>query len=168
MKTHEKQAGRRFGGDAGHILVLAAAGMLCLLVMAAAAVDVGNWYNKSNKAQRAADAASMAAVAEYTRVESSTGSVTQARAAAQTTAVAIARQNGYDTANSRITVTTAFSTLGANDSVAVTIAEHEHPAHVRGPLHPATCPSPGTPPRSWGSARPPVTARSSCPRPWGP
>ena len=114
-------------GDSGHILLLAAAGLLCLLTMAAFTVDFGQWYNISNRAQRAADAASLAAVAELNRVEATGASRATAEAAARTAAQTVARQNGFDTADGRITVSTSFSTAGANDVARVLIGEDNVP-----------------------------------------
>lgn len=113
--------------EAGHILLLAAAGLMALLTMAAFTVDFGQWYNISNRAQRAADAASLAAVAELNRVEGTGASRASAEAAAVATAESVARQNGFDVADGRISVSTAFSTSGANDVVRVLVGEDDVP-----------------------------------------
>lgn len=116
----------------GHILVIAAVGLLCLLVMAAFTVDVGNWYNKANKAQRAADAAALAAVTELNNYESEGYSRTEAETAGRAAAVAAAKQNGFDTANTRVTVNTSFAVNGASDQATVTVTEANVPLFFAG------------------------------------
>ena len=112
----------------GYVLVQVALAISVLLISAAFAVDFGLWFNTGSHAQRAADAASIAAVAELTTVEDTTGDRVAAEAAAVTLAEKIAEQNGFDPADPKITVTVNFTTsaLGA-DEAEVIIKEADLP-----------------------------------------
>lgn len=58
----EVEEERRFSGEAGYVMALGALLILPLFVAVGFAVDVGSWYARASELQRAADAASLAAV----------------------------------------------------------------------------------------------------------
>lgn len=71
--------------ESGYVIALTALMLVPLMVLAAFAVDVGGWYAQGAAAQRAADAAALAAVTEMPD-----------RADAQQVAMEIVRQNGFN------------------------------------------------------------------------
>lgn len=75
---------RRVRGEKGYALVLAALMLRPLLAFAGFATDVGAWYARASRIQRAADAASLAGVVWMP-------DLTQAR----TVALATAQRNGF-------------------------------------------------------------------------
>lgn len=90
------ERGRREGG-----YVLAMFGLLLvpLLLMAGLAVDVGSWYSRASDIQKATDAASLAGVVWLPDI-----------ATARSVALDVAKRNGFDNADSNITVTVNPST----------------------------------------------------------
>ena len=83
----------RGGGEEGLVLVWMAMMLLVLLGMAGFAVDLGSWYLRSSKLQRAADAAALAGVVWMPGDPAS----------AQAAAVTALQKNGIDT--TKVTVT---------------------------------------------------------------
>ncbi len=84
---------RRLLRQDGYILAMLGLLLVPLLLMAGLAVDIGYWYNQASDIQKAADAASLAGVVWLP-------DTTKATAAA----LDVAKRNGYDNANSNITV----------------------------------------------------------------
>src|SRR5690349_18516080 len=87
-------ARRRLRGEKGYALVLAALMLLPLLAFAGFATDVGAWYARANRMQRAADAASLAGVVWMPDL-----------AQARTVALATAQRNGFVNGQNDITIT---------------------------------------------------------------
>src|SRR3546814_3531637 len=58
----ETRASERGRGDHGFALIMTALVIVPLMLVAAFAVDMGGWYAKASRAQRAADAAALAGV----------------------------------------------------------------------------------------------------------
>ncbi|QIM21442.1 hypothetical protein G7075_10400 [Phycicoccus sp. HDW14] len=85
---------RRQRDERGYIAVMSALLLIVLVSLSAFAVDVGNWYLVSQRAQRAADAAALAGVTKLP------GSQTNAYALAQQ----YAKNNGFDNADTSVTV----------------------------------------------------------------
>ncbi len=83
VKTSSNEATSR--EESGYVIALTALLLVPLMVIAAFAVDVGGWYAQGTLAQRATDAASLAAVARMPDQD-------QARQAA----LEVVRQNGFD------------------------------------------------------------------------
>ena len=110
--------------DVGFVLVQVTLALTVLLIAAAFALDLGLWFNVGTHAQRAADAASLAAVSELTTVEAATGDRFAAEAAAIDLAEQIAAQNGFDPGEPDVTIAVNFA-LGAlgGDEVEVTITQ---------------------------------------------
>ncbi len=79
--------------EGGYILTLTALLMVPLLIVAGLAVDFGGWYTEASHMQRAADAAALAGVVWLPDMTTATS-----------TALASAKQNGFDDAASNITV----------------------------------------------------------------
>lgn len=77
----------RVEGDEGYVLALVTIGIFAILVLVGLVVDVGGWYSKASKEQRAADAAALAGAQTF----AATGSWDAAVAEAERTAA----QNGY-------------------------------------------------------------------------
>lgn len=73
MTSMTRTAPTRLHGDGGYMLVFVAFLLPVLLIVAAFAVDYGHFTNSGDRAQRAADQASLAAVTEYVRVDRATG-----------------------------------------------------------------------------------------------
>ena len=84
-------------GERGYLLVWFGAMLLTLLLFAAFAVDLGNWYLTRERVQRAADAAALAGV-----VHKSNGDPPQAATQA---ALDTAGNNGFDDNDSATTIT---------------------------------------------------------------
>jgi hypothetical protein len=85
---------RRIRGEKGYALVLAALMLLPLLAFAGFATDVGAWYARASRIQRAADAASLAGVVWMPDL-----------AQARTVALATATRNGFTSGQDNITIT---------------------------------------------------------------
>lgn len=155
---------RRVRGEKGYALVLAALMILPLLAFAGFATDVGAWYARANRMQRAADAAALAGVVWMP-------DLTQAR----TIALATATRNGFTNGQDNITITVSavanstrslrvtmrdakadqfFSTLFIGDVVIDRAATAEYILPV--PL--------GSPTNSFGND--PVTPQSPYPNLW--
>lgn len=73
--------------QSGYVMATTALLLLPLMVFAAFAVDVGAWYAEADQAQRAADAAALAAVVELPKLNK-----------AETVALEIVQKNGFDDA----------------------------------------------------------------------
>jgi Flp pilus assembly protein TadG len=129
-------AARRFSParpERGYALVLVAISLVVLVIMAALAVDVGYWYNKSSRAQRAADSAALASITEYVKQRKNNVSVSNSQVAARNVAISVAKENGFDTANSNVTVAVAFTTgTGGADHVKVTVTQAHLPTFFSG------------------------------------
>ncbi len=165
---------RRVRGEKGYALVLAALMLLPLLAFAGFATDVGAWYARANRIQRAADAASLAGVVWMP-------DLTQAR----TVALATAQRNGFVNGQNDITITVSavpnatrklrvviqdasvdqfFSSLFIGN-VAVTRAatsEYILPVPLGSPLNRfGNDPAAGVTPNFWGSISGPYTDRNN-------
>ncbi len=80
-------------GEHGYVLATTALLLIPLMIFAALAVDVGGWYSKANQVQRAADAASLAAVVWMPDDDK-----------ALEVALETARQNGFDASDPDVDV----------------------------------------------------------------
>lgn len=89
-RTHR----RRIRGEKGYALILAALLLLPLLAFTGFATDVGAWYARASRIQRAADAASLAGVVWMPDL-----------AQARTVALATAQRNGFVNGQDDITIT---------------------------------------------------------------
>lgn len=99
MSSHPTTTRRcRVRGEKGYALVLAALLLLPLLAFTGFATDVGAWYARANRIQRAADAAALAGVVWMP-------DLTQAR----TVALATAQRNGFVNGQDNITITVSSS-----------------------------------------------------------
>ncbi len=82
--AHGSPTGSGRPDESGYVIATTALLLIPLMIFAAFAVDVGGWYVKADQAQRAADAAALAAVA-----------FTPNEAQVTATAIAIAAENGF-------------------------------------------------------------------------
>lgn len=113
---------RRHADERGAVMVIAAFALVALLTLTALSVDIGFLYSEATKAQRAADAASLAAAGELARVELATGDRPLAEAAARTLALDVAADNGFDDMAADTTVeVTLFRDTSGNDHAEVEI-----------------------------------------------
>lgn len=161
---------RRIRGEKGYALILAALLLLPLLAFTGFATDVGAWYARASRIQRAADAAALAGVVWMP-------DLTQAR----TVALATAQRNGFVNGQDNITITVSaaagstrklrvviedakadqfFSSLFIGD-VAITraaTAEYVLPVPLGSPLNRfGNDPTAGVIPNFWGSISGPYT-----------
>ncbi|MCB1015309.1 MAG: hypothetical protein KDB10_09375 [Acidimicrobiales bacterium] len=161
---------RRLRGEKGYALVLAALLLLPLLAFTGFATDVGAWYARANRIQRAADAAALAGVVWMPDL-----------AQARTVALATAQRNGFVNGQDDITITVSadpssprklrviiedaeadqfFSELFI-DHVAITraaTAEYVLPVPLGSPLNRfGNDPVAGVNPNFWGSISGPYT-----------
>ena len=90
----EKVLLRRLRGEKGYVLVLAALIMVPLLAFTGFAVDVGSWYARANRLQRAADAGALAGVVWMPDDDR-----------ARTVAIETVGRNGVDTSDPDIDIT---------------------------------------------------------------
>ncbi len=89
---------RRIRGEKGYALILAALLLLPLLAFTGFATDVGAWYARASRIQRAADAAALAGVVWMPDL-----------AQARTVALATAQRNGFVNGQDDITITVSPS-----------------------------------------------------------
>jgi len=113
-KLFAKIARKREEQD-GYVLVMTAFLLLVLMLMAAFTIDVGLWYSRANRLQRAADAAALAGVTYMPNV-------TQAYAVAQDAA----QKNGFDPSDLAINIVPA-SVAGAPRRLQVTLTDNNVP-----------------------------------------
>lgn len=90
----KRQAARRRRGERGYVLSASAIIMIPLLAISGMATDLGAWYAEGTKMQKAADAAALAGVVWLPDLTKATTVATQ-----------VAKENGFDNADSEITVT---------------------------------------------------------------
>lgn len=102
--------------EEGYVLVMTALMLLGLMVMAAFTIDVGLWYSRANRLQRAADAAALAGVTYMPNL-------TEAYAVAMDTA----KKNGFDSSDLQLNVVPA-SVAGAPRRLKVTLTDTNVPA----------------------------------------
>ena len=102
--------------EEGYVLVMTALMLLGLMIMAAFTIDVGLWYSRANRLQRAADAAALAGVTYMPNL-------TQAYAVAMDAAA----KNGFDSSNLQLNVVPA-SVPGAPRRLSVTLTDTNVPA----------------------------------------
>ena len=161
---------RRIRGEKGYALILAALLLLPLLAFTGFATDVGAWYARASRIQRAADAAALAGVVWMPDL-----------AQARTVALATAQRNGFVNGQDDITITVSpsagstrklrvviqdakadqfFSSLFMGD-VAITraaTAEYILPVPLGSPLNRfGNDPAAGVTPNFWASISGPFT-----------
>jgi Flp pilus assembly protein TadG len=102
--------------EEGYVLVMTALMLLGLMVMAAFTIDVGLWYSRANRLQRAADSAALAGVTYMPNL-------TQAYAVAMDAA----KKNGFDSANVQLNVQPE-AVPGAPRRLKVTLTDTNVPA----------------------------------------
>jgi hypothetical protein len=112
----------RYRSESGLVLVWMALMLVVLLGMAGFSVDLGSWYLRSSKLQRAADAAALAGVVWMPGDPAS----------AQAAAVAALQKNGIDT--SKVTVT--YPTPTASQQFRVRLHDPDVPAFFSRPFLP--------------------------------
>ena len=172
--TTTRRPRRRLRGEKGYALVLAALLLLPLLAFTGFATDVGAWYARANRIQRAADAAALAGVVWMPDL-----------AQARTVALTTAQRNGFVNGQDNITITVTgdatstrklrviiedaqadqfFSELFIGD-VAITraaTAEYVLPVPLGSPLNRfGNDPVAGVNPNFWGSISGPFTDRNN-------
>lgn len=91
--------GRR-QGERGYVMTMFALLLVPLLLMAGFAVDVGSWYSRTSDMQKAADAAALAGVVWLPDLDE-----------ARTVALDVAKRNGFDNADSNISITVEKSAV---------------------------------------------------------
>lgn len=90
---------RRFRGQKGYALILAALLLLPLLAFTGFATDVGAWYARASRIQRAADAAALAGVVWMPDLNQ-----------ARTVALATAQRNGFVNGQDNVSITVSAPT----------------------------------------------------------
>lgn len=165
---------RRVRGEKGYALVLAALMLLPMLAFTGFATDVGAWYARASRIQRAADAASLAGVIWMPDL-----------AQARTVALATATRNGFTSGVNDITVTVSavpnstrklrviivdasveqyFSSIfiGNVDITRAATSEYILPVPLGSPLNRfGNDPAAGITPNFWGSISGPYTDRNN-------
>ena len=98
-------------GDEGYVLALVTIGIFAILVLVGLVVDVGGWYSKASKEQRASDAAALAGAQMFAETGSWPAAVVEAER--------VATQNGFSGGGDVSVTVTQVGTSG----VKVTIRE---------------------------------------------